>query len=265
MDKIDEILKLKKLLDKGLINESDFNKKKEELLKGGEKKISTIKEDVDDSTKVATNHSTLNLQNENSEKAIHKVDNDNLKFENSKQAQSCQPYIQENDNKQYYYIGGIIVLVIVGIIFLNRNSNPEIQVKPDNKITKIKLPPKDESNLNSLVSIDTISTNINDNNSNAEHIETDMDRNINSGIKYKESDKNLNIIYKKVMSMLSADEKKQLIKEQRKWIKKRDSICESETQDLKSGSMYSAFLNSCLTEKTEARIDELNKIINSKQ
>lgn len=232
MNKIEELLKLKELLDSGLINESDFNKKKEELLKS----------DVN-------NNVIKNTPNEN-----------NLDSFNSTN-------ITNNDNRKFIIFGAIIIVILIVSLIFKNNSNSETQKiknQSNEKITTIKLPPKDESNVNNASNIDTVS-NKNDNKINEEHIETDMDRNINSGIKYKESDKNLNLVYKKVMSMLSTDEKKKLVKEQRKWIKKRDSICDIETQDLKSGSMYSAFLNSCLTEKTESRINELNKIISSKQ
>ena len=93
---------------------------------------------------------------------------------------------------------------------------------------------------------------------------TDMEANINSAKQLENSDKNLNIIYKKVMAVLPENEKMTLRDEQRKWIKYRDSICEDETIDNKPSSMYNALLNNCLINKTDKRVKELTEILKTK-
>ena len=113
MNKIEELLKLKKLLDSKLINESDFTRKKDELFKNRVEDIS--KPEIQVSSKEV--------------------------FENKEII--SQPFIPKNDNKYYYIATAVIIIVIVGVIFLNKNTDTQTPIKNDDKIMEVKLPPKE--------------------------------------------------------------------------------------------------------------------------
>ena len=113
MNKIEELLKLKELLDSGLINESDFTRKKDELFNNRVEDIS--KPDIHISSKGIIENKEI----------------------------ISQPFIPKNDNKYYYVATAVIIILIVGVIFLNRNTDNQTPIKNDDKIMEVKLPPKE--------------------------------------------------------------------------------------------------------------------------
>ena len=72
---------------------------------------------------------------------------------------------------------------------------------------------------------------------------------------YEKADRELNAVWKEVISELSDNEKERLIDRQLAWIENRDITCDKETEDNRRGSGYRVFLNNCLkrvtTERTE--------------
>ena len=81
-----------------------------------------------------------------------------------------------------------------------------------------------------------------------------------SRLAYEKSDRELNAVWKKVISQLSGNEKERLIDRQLAWIDERDAICDREMQDSRysrQGSGYRTFLNSCLTRVTIERTEVL--------
>lgn len=78
---------------------------------------------------------------------------------------------------------------------------------------------------------------------------------------YKNADTELNIIYQKVLKILSESEKALFIKAQKDWLKFRDSHCNFEIEQFKGGSIQPLILYSCLEEKTKQRINDLNAIL----
>ena len=81
---------------------------------------------------------------------------------------------------------------------------------------------------------------------------------------YEKSDRELNAVWKKVISQLSGNEKERLIDRQLAWIDERDAICDRETQDSRysrQGSGYRTFLNSCLRRVTIERTEVLRRYL----
>ena len=81
---------------------------------------------------------------------------------------------------------------------------------------------------------------------------------------YEKSDRELNSVWKKVISQLSGNEKERLIDRQLAWIDERDAICDRETQDSRysrQGSGYRTFLNSCLRRVTIERTEVLRRYL----
>ena len=74
---------------------------------------------------------------------------------------------------------------------------------------------------------------------------------------YEKSDRELNSVWKKVISQLSGNEKERLIDRQLAWIDERDATCDRETQDNRRGSGYRIFLNDCLRRVTIERTEVL--------
>ena len=72
---------------------------------------------------------------------------------------------------------------------------------------------------------------------------------------YEKADRELNSVWKEVISELSGNEKERLIDRQLVWIENRDITCDKETEGNRRGSGYRVFLNNCLrrvtTERTE--------------
>lgn len=74
---------------------------------------------------------------------------------------------------------------------------------------------------------------------------------------YEKADRELNSVWKEVISQLSIDEKERLIDRQLAWIEYRDSTCDDETQVSRGASGYRIFLNNCLRRLTIERTEFL--------
>ena len=70
---------------------------------------------------------------------------------------------------------------------------------------------------------------------------------------YEKADRELNAVWKEVISELSDNEKERLIDRQLTWIENRDIACDKETEDSRRGSGYRVFLNNCLRRVTNER------------
>ncbi|WP_407411307.1 lysozyme inhibitor LprI family protein [Acinetobacter sp.] len=92
----------------------------------------------------------------------------------------------------------------------------------------------------------------------------DCDRNMNqtdlnmcTAQEYKKADQKLNKLYQAYTAKLSRAERKQFTAIQKSWVNYKDKDCQYAAQNYKDGSIYPLLINSCLTEKTEDRIDDL--------
>ncbi|MEA5489447.1 MULTISPECIES: lysozyme inhibitor LprI family protein [Pseudanabaena] len=74
---------------------------------------------------------------------------------------------------------------------------------------------------------------------------------------YEKADRELNSVWKEVISQLSGNEKERLIDRQLAWIDERDATCDRETQNNMRGSGYRIFLNDCLRRVTIERTEVL--------
>ena len=83
-------------------------------------------------------------------------------------------------------------------------------------------------------------------------------------LEYKEVDKELNDVYKQLMSKLNASEKEKLKIEQRKWIVFRDDSAKESILDI-SGTMASGIYSSSLAHHTKNRIKELKALLAKKE
>jgi uncharacterized protein YecT (DUF1311 family) len=81
------------------------------------------------------------------------------------------------------------------------------------------------------------------------------------GEDFAKADRALN----KIRAALNADQKAALKNAQAAWIDFRDLAREFETINSKSGSIHTAALGVCLTEKTNARIAEIEKLANCEE
>lgn len=78
-----------------------------------------------------------------------------------------------------------------------------------------------------------------------------------SSSKFDIADKELNDIYKELMSKLNDTEKNNLKKEQRKWIKYRNSEAAKDAAEFSGGSMASMMYSDSLKYSTKKRVEEL--------
>lgn len=92
-----------------------------------------------------------------------------------------------------------------------------------------------------------------------------LELNIKSQLVFEIVDKELNMIYKEIMSdyNISEERKNELRKEQRIWLKETHSNCNQESKDFEDSTMYNQILNNCLIEKTKLRIIELKLLKNN--
>jgi uncharacterized protein YecT (DUF1311 family) len=74
---------------------------------------------------------------------------------------------------------------------------------------------------------------------------------------FEAADRRLNAIYQKQMRGLAADSRVLLRAAEKNWLAFRDSECEFETAESEGGSIHPMEESNCLTEKTKARIREL--------
>ena len=85
-----------------------------------------------------------------------------------------------------------------------------------------------------------------------------------ASLEYKEVDKELNDVYKQLMSKLNASEKEKLKIEQRKWIVFSDDSARESISDI-SGTMTSGIYSSSLAHDTKNRIKELKALLAKKE
>ena len=83
-------------------------------------------------------------------------------------------------------------------------------------------------------------------------------------LEYKEADKELNDVYKQLMSKLDTTEKDKLKTEQRKWIVFRNDSAKKSISDV-SGSMASGIYSSSLAYHIKNRIKELKALLVKKE
>ena len=86
---------------------------------------------------------------------------------------------------------------------------------------------------------------------------TQTELNICSAKEYKDADKVLNQTYNSYLSKLNAKEKKQFKAVQLNWIKYKESDCKYLASGYEGGSIQPLVINSCLTDKTKIRTEEL--------
>ena len=96
----------------------------------------------------------------------------------------------------------------------------------------------------------------------------DCDRNMNqtdlnmcTAQEYKKADQKLNKLYQAYTAKLSSAERKQFTAIQKSWVNYKDKDCQYTAQGYNGGSIYPTILNTCLTEKTEDRIDDLENYL----
>jgi len=77
---------------------------------------------------------------------------------------------------------------------------------------------------------------------------------------YASQDKRLNQLYSDYRKRLEGEQKQQLKDVQLAWIKYRDLACAFESGAVEGGSAYPMVMNGCLSAKTSARADELEKL-----
>ena len=83
------------------------------------------------------------------------------------------------------------------------------------------------------------------------------DLNLITAQEYKKANQKLNKLYQTYTAKLSSAERKQFTAIQKSWVNYKDKDCQYAAQNYKDGSIYPLLINSCLTEKTEDRIDDL--------
>ena len=74
----------------------------------------------------------------------------------------------------------------------------------------------------------------------------------------------LNKVYLNYLSELKADDQLKLKEAQKLWVQFREKDCSFETSSVKKGSMYPYVLSSCLVNRSEKRILELENMANCK-
>lgn len=87
------------------------------------------------------------------------------------------------------------------------------------------------------------------------------DLNMCTAQEYKKADQKLNKLYQAYTAKLSSAERKQFTAIQKSWVNYKDKDCQYTAQGYNGGSIYPTILNTCLTEKTEDRIDDLENYL----
>lgn len=84
---------------------------------------------------------------------------------------------------------------------------------------------------------------------------------------FKESDKKLNELYKRVEARLSddADTKKLLVQAQRDWIKFRDAECDFQTAGAAGGSVMPMLILQCMDGLTQSRVKDFDAYLNCQE
>ena len=91
------------------------------------------------------------------------------------------------------------------------------------------------------------------------HAQTQAEMNAEAYDAYMKADKELNAVYKLLMSKLTDQEKVDVKNVQKKWIGKKESTCKKESDG--NGSMSPMILFNCLEEKTIQRTKELRNML----
>ncbi len=78
---------------------------------------------------------------------------------------------------------------------------------------------------------------------------------------YRKSDRQLNEVYKQVISNLNRRDGEKLIDEQLAWIRGRDAACKDQGRITPGGSAYSGARDACLASETDKRTAELEKYL----
>ncbi len=85
-----------------------------------------------------------------------------------------------------------------------------------------------------------------------------------SQLSYQAADKQLNLVYQKVMGTTQGEPRQLLITGQQAWIKFRDNSCDFEVYQSRGGTGYEIFRNGCLEKLTKQRTKDLQDYLTSK-
>jgi uncharacterized protein YecT (DUF1311 family) len=85
-----------------------------------------------------------------------------------------------------------------------------------------------------------------------------------SQLSYQAADKQLNLVYRKVLGTTQGEPRQLLITGQQAWIKFRDNSCDFEVYQSRGGTGYEIFRNGCLEKLTKQRTQNLQDYLTSK-
>jgi uncharacterized protein YecT (DUF1311 family) len=91
--------------------------------------------------------------------------------------------------------------------------------------------------------------------------QTQIEMNKSAYEDFKNADAELNRYYKKIIDVLDVNEKQLMVQAQKDWLKFRDSHCNFEIEQYKGGSISPLIFSTCLTERTNARIEDFKTIL----
>ncbi len=95
--------------------------------------------------------------------------------------------------------------------------------------------------------------------------QTQLEMNIKAYEDYKVADAKMSAIYKKVLkTFTNTADKKLLLEAQRAWIKYKETNCKLVANAYEGGSIKPLMYAACLTSLTEARIKELQDLLEEK-
>ncbi len=92
------------------------------------------------------------------------------------------------------------------------------------------------------------------------NLRTQLDMNQCAAGQFKQLDKELNTVYRQCRSRLDEGQKAQFKAAELAWVKYRDLSCAFESSDVEDGSVHPFILQSCLAEKTRARLKEITPL-----
>jgi uncharacterized protein YecT (DUF1311 family) len=98
---------------------------------------------------------------------------------------------------------------------------------------------------------------------NCNNPQTQADMNICAGLAYRNSDQNLNQVYKQLLSKLPKSRQQKLISAQQDWIKFRDANCEFEKSEFEGGTIAPTIQGRCLETLTKQRTQQLQGYLKS--
>ncbi|HLU03725.1 MAG TPA: lysozyme inhibitor LprI family protein [Advenella sp.] len=100
---------------------------------------------------------------------------------------------------------------------------------------------------------------------NRSYAATQSDMNQAASTDYKTADARLNKVYREVFNKLEAAQKSDLKAAQNAWIQFRDLDCKFQSSGAQGGSIQAMLIAGCMTDKTQARADELNTLLQCKE